>query len=39
MVRSAKIMEIIEEDGLCAKAAETGAYLQNGLQILQQKTW
>lgn len=31
MVRSAKIMEIIAEDNLCDKAADTGAYLQNGL--------
>lgn len=31
MVRSSKILEIIEEDGLCAKAAETGAYLQQQL--------
>jgi L-lysine 6-transaminase len=38
MVRSAKIMEIIEEDGLCAKAAETGAYLQNGLQKIADKS-
>jgi L-lysine 6-transaminase len=38
MVRSAKIMEIIEEDGLCAKAAETGAYLQNGLQKIANKS-
>jgi L-lysine 6-transaminase len=38
MVRSAKIMEIIEEDGLCAKAAETGTYLQNGLQNIAAKS-
>ncbi|RWY51113.1 L-lysine 6-transaminase [Mucilaginibacter gilvus] len=38
MVRSAKIMEIIEEDGLCAKAAETGTYLQNGLQKIADKS-
>ncbi|MEO7216191.1 L-lysine 6-transaminase [Mucilaginibacter sp.] len=38
MVRSAKIMEIIEEDGLCAKATETGAYLQNGLQKIADKS-
>ncbi|RFZ85618.1 L-lysine 6-transaminase [Mucilaginibacter terrenus] len=31
MVRSAKIMEIIEEDNLCDKAAENGAYLQQSL--------
>jgi L-lysine 6-transaminase len=31
MVRSSKIMEIIEEDNLCDKAAETGEYLQNQL--------
>jgi L-lysine 6-transaminase len=32
MVRSSKIMEIIEEDNLCAKAAETGEYLQTSLK-------
>ncbi|GAA4103670.1 L-lysine 6-transaminase [Mucilaginibacter panaciglaebae] len=31
MVRASKILEIIEEDGLCTKAAETGAYLQRQL--------
>src|ERR1700712_2651681 len=31
MVRSSKIMEIIQEDGLCEKAAVTGEYLQNEL--------
>ncbi|WP_214071646.1 L-lysine 6-transaminase [Mucilaginibacter sp. dw_454] len=31
MVRSSKILEIVEEDGLCAKAAETGQYLQEQL--------
>jgi len=31
MVRASRIMEIIEEDNLCAKAAETGEYLQNRL--------
>lgn len=38
MVRSAKIMEIIEEDGLCAKAAENGAYLQAGLKKISEKS-
>ncbi|WP_121809184.1 L-lysine 6-transaminase [Mucilaginibacter kameinonensis] len=31
MVRSSKIMEIIEEDNLCDNAALMGEYLQNGL--------
>lgn len=31
MVRSTKILEIIEEDNLCANAAATGAYLQQRL--------
>ncbi|MDB5130836.1 MAG: L-lysine 6-transaminase [Mucilaginibacter sp.] len=31
MVRSAKIMEIIQEDNLCENAARIGAYLQNEL--------
>jgi len=31
MVRASRIMEIIEEDNLCDKAAETGEYLQNQL--------
>jgi L-lysine 6-transaminase len=31
MVRSSKIMEIIEEDKLCDNAAEVGEYLQNRL--------
>jgi len=31
MVRSSKIMEIIEEDKLCNNAAEVGEYLQNEL--------
>src|SRR6185312_9918227 len=31
MVRSSKIMEIIEEDKLCDNAAEVGEYLQNQL--------
>lgn len=34
MVRSAKILEIIEEDGLCANAAQTGTYLQHCLTEL-----
>jgi len=37
MVRSSKIMEIIEEDGLCAKAAQTGRYLQQQLLNISQK--
>jgi len=37
MVRSAKIMEIIEEDKLCNKAAENGAYLQDGLKKIAEK--
>jgi L-lysine 6-transaminase len=37
MVRSTKIMEIIEEDKLCDKAAQTGEYLQKGLQKLADK--
>jgi len=37
MVRSAKIMEIIEEDKLCDKAAENGAYLQDGLKKIAEK--
>jgi L-lysine 6-transaminase len=31
MVRSSKIMEIIEEDNLCNNAAQNGEYLQNEL--------
>jgi L-lysine 6-transaminase len=31
MVRSSKIMEVIEEDNLCQNAAEMGDYLQNQL--------
>src|SRR6202012_1570893 len=31
MVRSSKIMEIIEEDSLCDNAAKMGDYLQNQL--------
>ncbi len=37
MVRSTKIMEIIEEDDLCHKAAKTGAYLQNELSKIAAK--
>ncbi|MBL4678063.1 MAG: L-lysine 6-transaminase, partial [Mucilaginibacter sp.] len=37
MVRSAKILEIIEDDKLCDKAAETGAYLQQRLKDIAQK--
>ncbi|MBD1394528.1 L-lysine 6-transaminase [Mucilaginibacter glaciei] len=34
MVRSSKILEIIEEDNLCDKAAATGSYLQDGLKAI-----
>ncbi|NCD68538.1 L-lysine 6-transaminase [Mucilaginibacter agri] len=34
MVRSAKILDIIAEDNLCNKAAETGTYLQQQLAAL-----
>jgi len=37
MVRSSKIMEIIEEDDLCNKAAKTGKYLQNELIKIAEK--
>ncbi|PTQ95038.1 L-lysine 6-transaminase precursor [Mucilaginibacter yixingensis] len=37
MVRSAKIMEIIEEDNLCTSAAQTGNYLQQQLLKLAEK--
>ncbi len=37
MVRSAKIMEIIDEDKLCDKAAITGEYLQNQLSEIAKK--
>jgi L-lysine 6-transaminase len=37
MVRSSKIMEIIEEDDLCNKAAQTGKYLQNELIKIAEK--
>ncbi|MDB5000976.1 MAG: L-lysine 6-transaminase [Mucilaginibacter sp.] len=37
MVRSSKILEIIEEDGLCEKAAQTGEYLQTGLKNIAAK--
>ncbi len=37
MVRSAKIMEIINEDKLCDKAAITGEYLQNQLSEIAKK--
>ncbi len=36
MVRSAKIMEIIHEDGLCENAAQVGKYLQNELSRISQ---
>jgi L-lysine 6-transaminase len=37
MVRATKILEIIEEDKLCEKAAENGRYLQEQLQQIAQK--
>ena len=37
MVRSSKIMEIIEEDRLCENAAAIGDYLQDELQKLAQR--
>ncbi|MDB5158145.1 MAG: L-lysine 6-transaminase [Mucilaginibacter sp.] len=36
MVRSSKILEIIEEDNLCTKAAENGRYLQDQLTQIAQ---
>lgn len=38
MVRSAKILEIIEEDNLLKNADVVGAYLQNSLRNLAEKT-
>jgi L-lysine 6-transaminase len=37
MVRSSKILEIIEEDNLCDKAAKTGEYLQKSLKNIAAK--
>src|SRR6202000_3040421 len=37
MVRSSKIMEIIAEDHLCEKAAETGAYLLQHIKAIAEK--
>jgi L-lysine 6-transaminase len=37
MVRSAKIMEIVEEDHLCENAASVGEYLQSKLQKIAAK--
>ena len=37
MVRSSKIMEIIEEDSLCDNAAAMGEYLQNGLSEIAER--
>jgi L-lysine 6-transaminase len=37
MVRSSKIMEIIEEDNLCENAATVGEYLQNALIKIAEK--
>ncbi|TSJ38610.1 L-lysine 6-transaminase [Mucilaginibacter corticis] len=36
MVRSSKILDIIDEDNLCAKAAENGQYLQDQLTKIAQ---
>jgi L-lysine 6-transaminase len=38
MVRATKILEIIEEDNLCAKAAENGLYLQEKLSEIAANT-
>ncbi|MDB4926181.1 L-lysine 6-transaminase [Mucilaginibacter sp.] len=38
MVRSTKILEIIEEDSLCDKAAENGQYLQDQLLLIAKNT-
>ncbi|HMG11213.1 MAG TPA: aminotransferase class III-fold pyridoxal phosphate-dependent enzyme, partial [Mucilaginibacter sp.] len=38
MVRSSKIMEIIEEDNLCENAAQMGDYLQNQLSDIAART-
>ncbi|MDB5029623.1 L-lysine 6-transaminase [Mucilaginibacter sp.] len=38
MVRSTKILEIIEEDSLCDKAAENGKYLQDQLLLIAKNT-
>jgi L-lysine 6-transaminase len=37
MVRSSKILEIIEEDKLCDNAAKVGEYLQGGLTKIAEK--
>jgi L-lysine 6-transaminase len=37
MVRSSKIMSIIEEDNLCDNAAQMGEYLQNQLQEISKR--
>ncbi|HVW12544.1 MAG TPA: L-lysine 6-transaminase [Mucilaginibacter sp.] len=37
MVRSSRIMEIIEEDNLCDNAAQTGEYLQNELSKIAKR--
>ena len=37
MVRSSKIMEIIEEDNLCDNAAKMGDYLQNELSAIAER--
>lgn len=37
MIRSSKIMEIIEEDNLCSNAATAGSYLQDQLQKISEK--
>lgn len=38
MVRSSKIMEVIEEDNLCENAAQMGEYLQNQLTEIAKRT-
>ena len=37
MVRSSKVLEIVEEDHLCDNAAEVGAYLQQQLTKISEK--
>jgi L-lysine 6-transaminase len=37
MVRSSKIMEIIEEDNLCENAARVGEYLQHELSRISER--
>jgi L-lysine 6-transaminase len=37
MVRATKILQIIDEDKLCENAAQTGTYLQKGLEALSKQ--